>query len=239
MTKTVVYHWPAQDTAAISALQTVGAGGSMVLNGTLKQPTIAIVEFVGICRKVTLTSAANLSAGNFTITGTYLGKPQTETMPGPNANTVESAYLYDNVLSIVSVASTGANTVSAGSGSDGHTRLYYYDPQSSVCAVSAQVIRVAGTNGSYSFKSICQDLDDPDFSVSNGINTMYNMINQTGGNTLGAHGILPITGTGAGAPTYDIPVFGLIPIKFCWISISSNVGDTAAFSMYITQQGIK
>lgn len=200
MTKPAVFEWPAQDTAAIAALQTAGAGASLILNGTLKQATNPVVTLLGISRKLTLTSAANLSGGNFVITGTYLGKPQTETLAGPNANTVETTELFNTIESVVSVASTGVNTVSVGTGSDGHTNPYLVDPYSTVFAVSAQVYAHTGTGLTYTFKSTIIGPEHPIFDILLGQNTMYNMVGVTDVVTIGAHGTLPILGTGNTPP---------------------------------------
>ena len=68
--------------------------------------------FIG--RSVSLTSAANLSGMNFTISGydTY-GYPQTCTMTGPNANTVNSIKTFKWIKS-VTPSGTSGSTVSVG-----------------------------------------------------------------------------------------------------------------------------
>jgi hypothetical protein len=63
---------------------------------------------------VSLTSAANVSAVSYKITGRNAqGVIVSETLAGPNANTVYSANAYKAVLSIIPL-STNAGTVSAG-----------------------------------------------------------------------------------------------------------------------------
>lgn len=239
MSKTAVFNWPEPSTTAIALAQTVGAGASMVLNGTLSVPPDPIVTFVGISRKITLTSGANLAGVTFTVTGTYLGKTKSEAVTGPNANTVESAGLFHTITSITADVSTGADTVSAGTGSDGHTNLYMVDTNSSICAISAHVTVTSGLGDiTYTFKSSSQELTDANFSVSYGRNTMYNMVNATGLSVLGAHGMLPIAGTGATPPDYDIPVYAHTPVRWCWIDITGSLVDPASLTAYITQQGI-
>jgi len=66
-------------------------------------------------RFITLTSAANISAINFTIVGLdRWGNLTTETIAGPNANTVQYKTAFSVVTSITPSASDGANNVSAG-----------------------------------------------------------------------------------------------------------------------------
>lgn len=240
VSKIAVFNWPTPDSAAIAALQTVGAGASMVLNGTLKQSGNPVVTLVGISRKISLTSTADLSGVDFTVTGTYLGKPQSEVITGPNNNTVESATLFNTISSVTASISTGANTVSVGTGSDGHTNLYKYNEHATVCALSAQVIMTAGTPGdiTYTFKSTLQEIDDPNFSVSFGRDTMYNMVSAQALTVMGAHGMLTITGTGTTPPDYNIPVYAHVPINYCWISITSDLTSPAGLTAYIIQQGI-
>lgn len=239
MSKTAVFNWLLPDSAGIAALQTVGAGASMILNGTLNPFLNPVVTLTGISRKVTLTSGANLSGVDFTVTGTYLGLPQVEVMTGPNINTVESATLFHTISSIVASATTGANTVSAGTGSDGHTNPYQVDTNCDTCEISAHVVMTGGTPGeiTYTFKSSAQVMG-PDFNVAFGRDTMYNMVSAQLLSVIGAHGMLPIAGTGATPPDYNIPVYGHIPINWCWIAITSDLSNPASLLAYITQQGI-
>lgn len=66
-------------------------------------------------RRVQLTSGANLSAINFTITGTDRnGNVISEVLAGPNVATVTSKYVYGSIVSILPSATIGASTVSAG-----------------------------------------------------------------------------------------------------------------------------
>jgi hypothetical protein len=95
---------------------TVGGGGatsSIPLN--VPYPFV----FVALARTITLTSTDNLSAVNFTITGTnQFGTVITEVLGGPNNNTVTSVNQYHTITNI---ASSGAYTnFSIGSGSTGH-----------------------------------------------------------------------------------------------------------------------
>jgi len=244
MGRCVKYYWPEPDTAAFAHLQTLAAAGNLILNGNLAtynsynvlNPT---VSYSNISRQVSLTSASNLSGVNFTISGTYLGHPYSETIAGPNADTVETANVYDSVVSISANAGTGGFTVSAGSGLSGYTAIFRANEHATVDAISAQAIITSGAGHlTYSFYSSIQSPDfDGDFSVNNGSRTMYNMRSDTATNTLGSHGMLAISATGAGAPTYDVPVYGPVPVKTCWISVSGDATPASAI-FYIMQQGI-
>lgn len=85
--------------------------GYIPLNGTLATVTVAQLPVVAT---ITLTSSTNLASISFVITGINLsGTTVTETLLGPNNNTVTSIQSYWRVISIVPSASN-AGTVSAG-----------------------------------------------------------------------------------------------------------------------------
>lgn len=92
---------------AISALQTTAGAGNLLINGTLASGGVATLDTQ---RTVGLTSAGNLSAVNFTITGTdQQGRVISEVLAGPNANTVSSVLNYKTVTSIAVSAAVGTN----------------------------------------------------------------------------------------------------------------------------------
>jgi hypothetical protein len=69
----------------------------------------------GLAHQLNLTSAANISAITFTITGTDAdGVALTEAIAGPNATTVETTGYFKTVTSIAISATLGANTVDIG-----------------------------------------------------------------------------------------------------------------------------
>lgn len=84
---------------AIAAAQAPASGTPLTINGTLAAGGVATMtaqQFIG------LTSAGNLSAINFTITGTDdQGRVISQTIAGPNANTVNTTLNYRTVTSIV------------------------------------------------------------------------------------------------------------------------------------------
>jgi len=124
----------------IALAQTLAAAGNLSLNGSLKQTltpndggTISFFPnqgqnstnsdstvFGGYNVPVTLTSTGNLSGVTFTITGFQSEPynpfiPVTETIAGPNNNTVTSVNFYNRILSISASAAVGT-AVSAGTG---------------------------------------------------------------------------------------------------------------------------
>jgi len=68
-----------------------------------------------LAHQLSITSAANISAITFTVTGTDAdGVTQTEAITGPNATTVESTSYFLTVTSITISATLGANTANVG-----------------------------------------------------------------------------------------------------------------------------
>lgn len=69
----------------------------------------------GIARAVSLTSTANLSTYSFTIKGYDIyGEPMTQTLAGPDANTVNTTKAFKFVISVTPNTTDGTNTVSVG-----------------------------------------------------------------------------------------------------------------------------
>lgn len=114
----------ATSATAVAAAQTLTAAGSLTLNGTSANtygPYIGSTRFDRFNRKLTLTSAGNLSAVNFTITGMDTNNNiVTEVIAGPNATTVTTVNLYNRVLSIVASAAV-ASAITVGNDSIGNS----------------------------------------------------------------------------------------------------------------------
>ena len=118
------YTWPVIDTAAVCALQDLASSGSLLLNGTFtSSDTPNQISFISnnFIRSVSITSANNLSAINFTITGFQNEALVTETIVGPNNNTVFGTKYYDIITSVA--ASGSVTQVSVGTGSAGYLPL--------------------------------------------------------------------------------------------------------------------
>jgi hypothetical protein len=83
--------------------QQLGAAGDLTLDGTL---VVDGVAQLGSQRRVILESAGNISATNFTITGTDdSGAIISETLAGPNATTIPTELSFSTVTQIAADAS--------------------------------------------------------------------------------------------------------------------------------------
>jgi len=92
---------------------------SYVLNGPLVSPN-GQVSFIsmGYSSNISITSAANNSAYSYIISGVSNGTVVSETIVGPNANTVSTNTLFDIVTSVRSTNNINlAQAVTIGSGS--------------------------------------------------------------------------------------------------------------------------
>ena len=104
---------------AVLAAPTLGtplvlSAGAGITAGLAPDGSGATVYYLDVCRSVSLTSTANLSAINFLVTGyDYYLQKTTQLMAGPNVNTVNSKKAFIAILSIVPQG-TSASTVSAG-----------------------------------------------------------------------------------------------------------------------------
>ena len=110
------YNWPAPVANGISLFQGLTANIPLLLNGSYVNKTTRTVNFVddfGIVPRITLNSAANLSGVNFLITGYQNGIFISETLAGPNANTVTSINCFDTVAQIIP-NTTSVSTVQVG-----------------------------------------------------------------------------------------------------------------------------
>ena len=105
------YNWPAPVANGISLFQGLTANTPLLLNGSYVNKTTKTVNFVddfGIVPRITLNSGANLSGVNFLITGYQNGIFISETLAGPNANTVTSVNCFDTLLQIIPSGTTGS-----------------------------------------------------------------------------------------------------------------------------------
>lgn len=125
-----IYSFPAPSTTAVALAQTAASGVPLVINGALlttnsrwaPQSGLAVALLPNIARKLTLTSAGNLSAVNFVIVGTdAVNAPLTETIAGPNATTVTTVNQFHTVNSITPSGAVGT-AVSVGTSAEGSTK---------------------------------------------------------------------------------------------------------------------
>jgi hypothetical protein len=119
MSRHLKYIFPIADTLDVCALQDTAGADILVLNGNLVNQVTNQLSFLdnGYSRSISLTSANNLAAVNFTISGIQNGDLLTEVLAGPDANTVYSDEIYDEIYSITT--SGAANQVSVGTGYTG------------------------------------------------------------------------------------------------------------------------
>lgn len=228
MGRKAIFNWPAQDTSAVAQAQTLGAAGNLIINGNLNSN--GIVVFTGIQRTVSLTSLGNLSGTNFTINGFLQGKSVTQTIAGPNVNTVYTTQLFDTVTSISANGAVGT-AVNAGSGSTGNTAWLKYDSWANVYGFGVAV--VVTNNITYSLQITLDDIHT--------VATPYAYIpsdwSGLTANNFGGVVVEQQPYTGAGAPTYSAPVF--VPVPFDYISVRVTASNTTgALTATMLQQGV-
>jgi hypothetical protein len=210
MSRPVSQYWPVPNETAVAALQDLAAPGALVLNGTLSRKGVPL-SFPQMNRAVSLTSANNLGAANFTIVGTTSsGIAVEEVMAGPNNNTVQSANSYHTITSITCDAAV--NGISAGSGQSGYLSWNQYDYNRGFSSYLAIQVVVEG-NITYTFGATLEDVSsviDPYlFDVTT------DLTNQN------------VDGTGTA-------VTGL---RYYTTTINAS-DDTGALTVYYMQQGI-
>lgn len=143
--------WIALSTTNIGALQASTNGTPLVFATPVTTANFAsginsvyaAMPFNNV-RLVSLTSAGNLSAINYTITGVgSQGQIITEVLAGPNTNTVYSVNAYIQVNSIVPSA-TSVIQISIGMGG-GYTMPFTHDVWNKQSLNSFQIQNVVGT----------------------------------------------------------------------------------------------
>lgn len=140
MSRIITLSFPASNTQLL--LSTTVAGGGATASIPLNTPYPFI--FTALARTITLTSTDNLSAVNFTISGTnQFGVAISEVLAGPNNNTVTSVNQYNTITNI---SSSGVYTnFSIGSGSTGTFQWINLDILSSSPPVVSLTGEVTGT----------------------------------------------------------------------------------------------
>ena len=95
----------AADPNGICLDQTTGGAGNLLINGALATGGVAALN---VQRQVELESVGNLSAINFTITGTDgQGRAISETLVGPNIGTVATVLNFLTVTQVAADAAVG------------------------------------------------------------------------------------------------------------------------------------
>lgn len=152
MARPLTYTWVAPSTTDICTLQTLGGAGSLAINGT--SAVKGSVHWSQVARTVSLASANNLGAVNFTIVGKCAGQTVSATIAGPNADTVYTVALFDTITSVSTSAAAAA--VSVGSGTTGRTNWFLSNYDGTVLGLDIQSI-IANTI-TYSFVTTLDDV---------------------------------------------------------------------------------
>jgi hypothetical protein len=99
------------DTAAVCALQTTAGSGYLTLVTTTGVSTTSTFGGRRVAHQVSITSAGNISARTFIVSGTDAeGVAISEGITGPNAGTVESTKYFATVTSVAVDGAVGTNT---------------------------------------------------------------------------------------------------------------------------------
>lgn len=125
MSTILKYTFPAANTQDVCLTQSTTGALNLVLNGNLASNNTVPFINNGYSRQVSFTSANNLSSATFTITGLQNGVQVSETLSGPNNDSVYSAGTYDIIFSIS--VNTIVIDVSVGSGYNGFFPLIPVD----------------------------------------------------------------------------------------------------------------
>lgn len=217
MARLITLLFPATNTQAL--LSTTVAGGGATASIPLNTPYPFV--FPDLARTITLTSSDNLSAVNFTITGTdQFGNPLSEVLAGPNANTVTSVNQYNTIINI---SSNGAYTnFSIGSGSTGTFQWIKMDTMN----VDAQISIAAEVTGTINY-SVIQTLDTLEKYVTAGPSFTY-VVNTTPVS-------FPVTAGMTAATTNQI-FYLPSPVTALKAIINSSTGGT--LTLNLLQQGL-
>lgn len=173
--------WPIVDKSAVCALQDIASAGLLLLNGTFSNPSIIPpqISFINynLVRSVSISSSNNLSARTFVINGFQNNAPVTDTISGPNNNTVYGTVYFDVITSVH--IDGPANAVTVGTGDAGYLPLFVVSTGTTTINYSLSITfpPTGVTNINY---SVFQTLDQ--------INTSFLTFNSQLGN------LFPLTG---------------------------------------------
>lgn len=150
----------AADPNGIAEDQQLGAAGDLTLDGAFVIDGVAVLDAQ---RQVTFESAGDISAANFTITGTDdSGNIVTETIAGPNATTVATAVNFRTVTQIA-VDASFATDVEVGTNGVGASQEIPLDQNISPFAVSLGLV-ITGTidvTSQFTFDDVFADNSGP------------------------------------------------------------------------------
>lgn len=181
----ITYTFIAADAAYVCALQTLGAAGSMIINGTgwdgYDNPRrIRLTKTSpGYERTISLTSAGNISGVNFTITGTDIrGAAKTEVIAGPNANTVFTTGFFYSITSVAANGAVATNT-SIGIGTTGRSQWTKVDCQLTPVSIGLGMT-VSNTDLTWTLVQTTQNVETAEPAANSIINSSdANLVAQT------------------------------------------------------------
>lgn len=207
MSRSLSYIFPAGNTTDVCLLQSLGGAGNLTINGNLANLVNGQVSFIqkGYSRQISLTSANDLSARQFTITGMQNGVTITENITGPTAGaTVYSTQVYD-VISSISV--NGAiNAVSAGTGYIGFFPLIAINLEKPIISYSL---------------TIAPDAATPTIVY----NTLYNMVGiDTFLDLENDTNLFEIKGNDVENDQYFLPTQNVVPCRYILVKIEGTIG---------------
>lgn len=174
--------WSVVDLAAVCALQDTPGAGSLLLNGTLKnnsvpdQISFRVNNFI---KSVSLTSVNNLSAITFVVNGFQNNAPISDTINGPNNNTVYGVKYFDVITSIT--VSAAVSQVKVGTGDAGYLSLFVVNSNTSNINYSVSVIFPPSSAGiTYSLYQTLDQINSNFITFENQLSNLFPiLINQT------------------------------------------------------------
>lgn len=173
--------WPIVDKSAVCLLQDKSSAGLLTLNGTLSNPSIvpSQISFINnnLIRSVSISSINNLSGRTFVIQGFQNNAPVSDTISGPDNNTVYGTVQFDVITSVY--IDGAANDIRVGTGDVGYLPLFVVNTGTTTINYSLSIIfpPTGVTNINY---SVFQTLDQ--------INTSFLTFDSQLGN------LFPLTG---------------------------------------------
>lgn len=175
MSRHLNYIFPVANTSDVCALQDTAGAANLVLNGDLANQVTNQVSFIdnGYSRSISLTSANDLAAVNFTISGIQNGVLITEVLVGPNANTVYSVQIYDKIYSI---ATSGAvNQVQVGTGFLGFFPLININLEKDTINYSLSTARVTAATIRTTIFATLANISNNGSTFLDAVNNNYNV----------------------------------------------------------------
>jgi len=233
--RVIVWAPASSNTATISSLQNYTGAGNLILNSNQPNSPISTYGpyvYDGVARKISFTSANNLSGVNLTINGLgsavdgngnptgSVSSPIVEIIAGPNANTIQSANIYTQINSIA--ISGAANGLSAGFGNAGITQYMMMDYDRTGWYTTYQTAVYNRTTLTHTVYVSA---------------TKPYVINYNQGNISPYALAIPAFSVGAVAATTNQLLTTAYPVAITWANIQANAGETLYFT--VLEQGIR